>query len=126
MNDQIKILNAKITGTMLGVEDHGILTCYLYLDYGDHGCQSFGGYSLDRFDGPREAKTMRTGTAYGMEFVARVLRVVGVDSWEKLKGSVCRVKMTHDKVYAIGNLLSEKWFEPTVDLVEFASKEMER
>lgn len=77
---------AKITSTMLGVEDHGILTCHLIVDYGGGG-QSIGGYALDtpthdengRFSG-------RVGTAYGMEFVARVMRACGVDKWEDVKG----------------------------------------
>ena len=33
----MEIKNAKIESTMLGTEDHGIMTCYLYLDYGDKG-----------------------------------------------------------------------------------------
>ena len=38
--------NARITSTMLGIEDHGILTCMLHLQ--QEGCgQAFGGYRLD-------------------------------------------------------------------------------
>ena len=41
----IEIRNAIIKSTMLGTKDHGIMTCYLYLDYGGEG-QAFGGSSL--------------------------------------------------------------------------------
>ena len=45
MSTMEEIKNAIITGTYLGIEDHGILTFWLYLDYGGSG-QGFGGYQL--------------------------------------------------------------------------------
>lgn len=73
---------AKITRTFLGVEDHGIFTVNLWLDYGGSQ-QGAGGYALDSYD---ERIKRRVGTADGMEFVIRVLRACGVQSWEELKG----------------------------------------
>lgn len=78
---------AKITSTMLGYEDHGILTCYLTVDYGSGGCQGVGGYGMDmpiRDDDDRFVK--RVGTAYGMEFVCRIIKACGVETWEQVKG----------------------------------------
>ena len=43
MKPQGEIRNAVIQSTMLGYEDHGILTCFLHLDYSGAG-QGFGGY----------------------------------------------------------------------------------
>lgn len=70
--------NALIESTMFGWEDHGILTFSLGLDYGGThqaaGCLSLSGGKP-------------TSYAYrGLELLADILRVVGVDEWEKLKG----------------------------------------
>lgn len=83
----------KITRTSLGYEDHGILTAYITFDFGGSG-QSFGGYGLDEplWEHPdangldRGEFLGRRGVAWGMEFVARVIKACGVDSWEKLPG----------------------------------------
>lgn len=115
MSTEIK--NAVIESTMLGWEDHGILTCYINLDYGGSG-QAFGGYALDQpVFGKEESRTSRQfkgryGTAYGMQFVAEVMKALGVDSWEKLKGLHCRVEAEHIKVHRIGHFLKDQWFSP--------------
>lgn len=49
--------NAKIKSTMLGFEDHGIMTCFLQLEQASSG-QCFGGY---RLDAPKD-KTSVMGT----------------------------------------------------------------
>jgi hypothetical protein len=78
---------AKITSTMLGVEDHGILTCSLVVEYGKGSGQSVGGYCLDGPVKDSDGKFAgRVGTGYGMEFVSRIMRACGVSSWEKLTG----------------------------------------
>ncbi len=41
----MEIKNAKIEKTTLGFEDHGIMTLFIYLDYGGSG-QGFGGYGF--------------------------------------------------------------------------------
>ena len=114
MSDQ-EIRNARIESTMLGVEDHGILTCSVHLDYGGTG-QSFGGFGLDEWV---EEKKCRCGTAYGMEFIRRVLGVVGVERWEDLPGKHVRVKAEYCKVHALGNILKDEWFCPETDMKEF-------
>ena len=102
------IKNAKITGTMLGTEDHGVMSFWLYLDYGDSGAQGAGGYVLDSYD---RTLDKRVASKWCGEAVAEVLRVVGVESWEKLKGQHIRVKADYNKVHAIGNLLKDKWMD---------------
>lgn len=74
---------AKITGTMLGVEDHGILTSFLFVEYRGGGEQGVGGYALDTYDKELEE---RVGTAYGCEFIRRTLNTVGVHKWENIIG----------------------------------------
>jgi hypothetical protein len=73
---------AKIESTMLGYEDHGILTAYIHLDYGGSG-QGAGGYSFDQWDAVTERRITHK---CGMDFIAGVLRAAGVDRWEKLPG----------------------------------------
>ena len=108
MESEIK--NAIIERTMLGYEDHGIFTCYLYLNYGGSG-QGFGGYFLDSYD---EEKQERIGSAYGMDFIVSILKVMEVSTWEELKGMHCKADAKHEKVLGIGHLLKNKWFYPGV------------
>jgi len=105
--------NAVIEETMLGTEDHGLMTAFIHLDYGGAG-QSFGGYGFDEPIKDEDGKFLRrVGTAYGCEFIRRVLETLGVDRWEDLKGTHCRVKAEHRKVYAIGHIIKNKWFSPS-------------
>ncbi len=124
MKQEIETRNAKIKGFSLGYEDHGILTMFLNLDYGGAG-QGFGGYMLDTYQGER-GKGSRVGTAYGMEFVVRVLKTVGVDDIKDLVGKPIRVRSTWTKVNAIGHFIEDKWFDPDMDLVDFIPKEAGR
>jgi len=110
MNEEIKTTNALIESTMLGVEDHGILSCFLHLKYDGSG-QGFGGYSLDTYNGKE-----REGTAWGMEFVRRILEVLEADKWEDLPGMYLRAKHTWSKVSEIGHITKDKWFNPERDL----------
>ena len=107
-----QIVNARIERTSLGIEDHGILTAVLGLDYGGVG-QGFGGYSLDNWS---NEDGRRVGTAYGMEFVSRILKTVGVEKWEDLKGKHIRVDQEHNKIWGIGHIVNDVWFYPEKDL----------
>lgn len=91
-----KIHNALITGTMLGLEGHGIMSSFIYLEF-DGGGIGFGGYVL--------------GGKSGIEYIEEILNVVGVDSWEKLKGKHVRVDSEGlgGKALGIGNILKDKW-----------------
>lgn len=115
METQIK--NARITGTMLGREDHGIMTFTISVDISEGGCCAIGGYALDGYD--RETKA-RVFSAKSMEAVSKILEVVGVDTWEDLKGRYIRVKDPGwgKVINEIGNLMEDKWF----NLREFFSK----
>lgn len=110
-----EIRNAKIESTMLGYEDHGILTCFVHLDYGGSG-QGFGGYGLDQYD---KATDKRKGSAYGIAFIKGILDTLEVEKWEDLKGTHCRAEATFGKVLAIGHILKDKWFYPEKVLKEY-------
>lgn len=101
-----EIKNAKIRSTRLGIEDNGIFDFMLHLDYGGTG-QGFGGYALDEYD---KLLQKRVGHRIGMEAIMRILDTVGVRNWEDLRGEYIRVRASHDKVEAIGNIVEDKWF----------------
>lgn len=92
-----KIKNARIESTMLGYEDHGIPTCGLTLDYGG-AAQSFGGYDL---------------RVWGIRFIMETLDAVGASEWNDLTGMNCRVRADHGRVYAIGHIVEDHWFDPS-------------
>ncbi len=108
-----EIINGKIDNTVLGYEDHGIFTFSIGIDMGGL-YQGFGGYPLDCKQ--HKPDDIRPGTSYGMEVIIRIVRAVGVDSWEKLKGSYCRVCRKDGMLVAIGHIVEDKWF----DIKEFS------
>ena len=72
----------KIESTFLGIEDHGILTFIIHIDFeGSH--QGAGTYSLDQYDS-KKGKTI--GTPHMAAVIRSILETVGVDTWEKLPG----------------------------------------
>ena len=87
--------NATIKSTFLGIEDHGLFTFYLILDYGNSG-QGAGGYVL-------------SGKSF--EIIRKILEIVKVDEWEELPGKHIKVKATHDRVCAIQNILGGEWLD---------------
>lgn len=110
MSQVERIENAIIDGTMLGVEDHGIITCFVFVKFDGAGA-GFGGYAMDTYD---KALDRRVGTAYGMEFIARILSVVGVEKWEDLKGKPVRVKSggLGGRVTDLGHFIKNEWVNP--------------
>lgn len=103
----MEVKNAKIKSTMLGIEDHGIMTFYLHLDYGGSG-QGAGGYALDEWS---EVLKERIGAPFGIDLILLILKSVGVEKWEDLPGTYIRVKADYGKVYAIGNTLTDNWLD---------------
>lgn len=76
MTYELKI--AKIKSTFLGIEDHGIFSFSLSLDYGG-SAQGYGTICLGS-----EAHPDVDGLTF--RFINRILTACGVDSWEKLPG----------------------------------------
>ena len=104
------IENGKIIGTMLGKEDHGIMTFYLSIEL-ESGVCGFGRYSLDGYD-VKDGK--RVGSAVGMQAIVEILDCVGVTKWEDLTGAYirCEHQGWGGKIIRIGNLIKDKWFSP--------------
>ena len=112
----IEIKNARITKTMLGREDHGVMTFMIFIESGSTGV-GVGGYALDQYD--KETKT-RVCHPIGLEAISTILDVVGVEKWEDLPGKYIRFEDRGwgSTVDAIGNIIEDKW----INLREFFSK----
>ncbi len=100
--------NAIIKSTMLGIEDHGLLTCFLQLGQDGTG-QAFGGYRLDAPKGQ--------DSPMGTFWIMRILETVGVSEWEKLTGKYVRVVGEEwGKITGIGHITDNKWFYPEKEI----------
>ena len=99
MKNDVDERNARIESTMLGIEDHGIFTSFVYLEWESAGI-GFGGYVL--------------GGQSGIDFIKEILDVVGVGKWEDLKGKYVRVETDGlgSPCNGIGNILKDKWIYP--------------
>ena len=95
----IETRNAIIENTRLGFEYHDIFTFSLFISYGDVS-QTAGGYVLSN---NRDNKDISS------KLITKILKVVGVNSWEELKGKYIRIKADYQKIYEIGNIIEDKW-----------------
>lgn len=109
----MNIVNARITDTFLGIEDHGFFTFSIGIVMAGCTCQ-IGNYCLNQTIHGKEHYNAKTSEA-----ICRILRVVGVDSWEQLKGQYIRVEYNELDVgiHTMGNLMKDEW----VNLKEFFS-----
>ena len=95
--------NGRIGSTMLGIEDHGMLTYFLHIE-GEGWGQGFGGRCCDG--------------AFLAESVRKILETLEVDTWEELKGKFVRVLGDDNKLHRIAHITKNKWY----DLVEHANQ----
>lgn len=98
-------MNAIITGASLSTADHGLLSSFIHLDYGNSG-QGFGGFALYMPNKPEQSTS-----AAGL-WIWRVMEIAGVSEWANLKGRTIRVRADHEKVHGIGHIIKDKWFFP--------------
>ena len=104
-----KIENAKITNVELTMADHGCLTSFITLDGGGWGT-NYGGYCLGH--GYLGAENFN-GNADSIEYIMRIMDVVGSDTFNGMVGKYVRVatKGWGDTVRIIGNVLEDRWFD---------------
>lgn len=116
----MEIKNAKITDVKLFIEDHDILTFDIFFDLGCAWC-ALGGYALDqafrinKSDGGWEYE--RKSSPAGLDCMRRIMEVVGVKSWDELKGKYIRYEDNGwgSRVTKIGNIMEDKW----IDVADF-------
>jgi hypothetical protein len=118
MLSELEIKNAIIKNTYLSIEDHGVLSGWLHLDYGTM-VQGFGGCALYL---PKSFKHHRIGSFAG-HWIFRVLEIAGVTKWGDLPGKAIRVKATTGKITEIGHIVNDNWFNPESDFVSWVEKE---
>lgn len=80
----------------------------IYIEF-DNAVQGFGGYALDIYD---ESKKSRVGTAYGMEWIISLMKVLDVKKFEDIKDQYIRIDSSHRKIYRIGHIVKDQWFDP--------------
>lgn len=105
--------NAIIRSTRISNNDFGCLTAFLDLDYGNSG-QGFGGY---RLYSPKIFQSDEIQLNAAGHFIWRVMEVVGVHTWEELKGQPVRVKTGGylDAIVAVGNIIKDEWYYPKAE-----------
>lgn len=103
------ISNARIRSTMLGRENHGIMTFIIYIDACNFSC-GIGGFCLDEYNNDIKARIFK---AESMEAISKILDVVGVDKWEDLPGKYIRFEDNgwSSTITKIGNIINDKWFD---------------
>ena len=111
--EKFEVKNAIIESATITNSDHGLLSAWLWLDYGDGGgCQGFGGRALYL---PKSFTHHQVNSGYAGHFIWRVMEIAGVSGWSELAGKTIRVKATSSKVRAIGHIVKDDWFCPEDD-----------
>lgn len=105
--------NAKITNVSLNMKNHACLTLDLTLEGNGKGVV-FGGRCLGHgYLGAKEFE----GSSKGLEYIMRIMDVVGVEALEDLTSKYVRVVNCGfgERAIEIGNIIEDKWF----NIVEF-------
>ena len=105
------VRNAIIKGVSLDIE-RGILTGWIELDYGGYSQLLSGEFFLHMQDNDENKKNNNQSPGH---FIMRCMQIGGVQRWEDLKGKTIRVISDNDKIYAIGHIVINDWFDIEVD-----------
>ena len=106
-----KVENGKITDVELSMRDHGCMTLFIAVE----GCGigfNYGGYCIGKGYLGADDKYF-SGSASGMESIIRIMDIVGVDNFTKLKGRYLRFARNgfSKPVKIIGNIINDRWFD---------------
>lgn len=103
------IENAQITSTLLGYADRPVFTFSIGLTGQNWGC-NYGERVLDEYD---QDKKERLADQKAMTVIPEILKVVGVKSWEELKGQYVRVELDQSSrtITKIGHLIDDVWLD---------------
>lgn len=105
------IQNAKITNADLSTENYCCCDMPITLDGGGWSVV-YGGYCLGKGGTSYKIDEIE-GSKQGMAAILTIMRVVGVDSMNDMKGKYVRVavKGWGDSVKIIGNIIKDEWFD---------------
>lgn len=107
------IYNAFIKDARICINDEGYFTVVLDLSYGGGLSQSFGGFGLagSGFDRSRKQDDWKFGYT-----ITRIMEICEVDNFSNVKNTYVRVIINNENPVAIGNIIVDKWFNPTKEI----------
>lgn len=108
-----KIQNAIIDYASLEIEDHGMLSSFVGVVF-DGGGQGFGGYALYL----PQSFTHHKMTSCAGHYLYRCMEIAGVENWKDMKGKAIRIYGTWNKIKAIGHIVNDDWFIPSLDFMK--------
>jgi len=108
--DGAKIQNAIIDYADLMIEDHGTLSSFVGVKL-EGGGQGFGGYALYL---PPDYDHHELKSPAG-HFFYRCMEIAGVTNWKDMKGKAIRIYGTWNRIEAIGHIINDDWFIPSLD-----------
>jgi hypothetical protein len=102
----METVNARIVDVAIEIEDHGLLTMMVTVDYGGSR-QGFGGFAhhSEHYSG--------IGVKSLEIFIWNLLDVTGTSKLSNVVGKSVRVKKNHGLIKGIGHFLEDKWFYPS-------------
>jgi hypothetical protein len=113
--ESLVIKNAIIDDMSIDDGDRGLLTAWLFLDYGGTH-QGFGGISLYL---SKDYTHHKLSCGFAGHFIYRCMEIAGVNKWQNLKGKSIRVKLSNDgfgaSIISIGHIIKDDWFNPSED-----------
>lgn len=118
-----EIENALITRADLSMADYGALVLELTLEGSGWGV-TFGGEVIGKgYVGAKD--DYWEGYSSGIEYIMRIMDVVGAERFNDLKGKYVRVahKGWGSDVKIIGNILSNRWFDAESFFTDKTQKE---
>ena len=100
--------NAIIEGTRIGIDRDTFLMISLTLKYSGGGQVFLGGFLIRNLyiDDPER----KDSAGY---LIGKILEVVDVDSWSKLRGKAIRADHDDVCVYRIGHIVDDEWLDIT-------------
>ena len=104
-----KIENVQISRVDLSMADYGVLTLEMPITGNGWGCVYGGRVIGQGYLGAKEFK----GTPMGIEYIMRIMDIVGVEKFNEMRGKYIRVARTRwgDPIRIIGNLIKDRWFD---------------
>lgn len=49
------------------------------------------------------------GAEWAIPLMTKIMATIKVNNWNELEGKLVRIKYSHHKIYAMGNILEDKW-----------------
>ena len=98
-----RIQNARISSASLRVDRGFAITIWIFVQI-EGGGQGFGGYLLSHMD--------RDPSPHLAAWITGLFKLFEVETLEALKGEPCRVDADFGRIYRIGHLLRDDWFDP--------------